>query len=140
MFNSSLPTDNLYKFLALAGVALIIFSFYLSQSRMDLLVERLEEFKQGKLITDISRKRYQLRQHPDQNAAALLKEEIADLRTALFEENLRTWRLQEATLNLFDNLQIVLYIGALLTAFGFTFWYTRVQKHLDLAIKKQAQS
>jgi len=34
---SSLPTDNLYKFLALSGLALLMFSFWLRDERMDAL-------------------------------------------------------------------------------------------------------
>jgi hypothetical protein len=141
MLNSSLPTDNLYKFLAIAGVALIIFSFYMSHSRMDLMWQRQDEWMRTytKTFSELRTKTNQLKQNSGENAKAL-KDEILKLRMAMINDDFTKWQFRETTLDLFNELQVVLYLGCLLAAIGFTFWYTRVQKYLDAALKKQSQN
>ena len=141
----SLPADNLYKFLAIAGLSIVLFSFYLLHVRLDRDWERMiQADKQWMASMDelkqLTRTRYKLKQETSPRTKAIadaddeFKKRVVQIRQQTQEEYLS----RAPTLRLFDELQIALYGGLLFVGMGFTLWYFRVQKYLDIAVKKQS--
>jgi len=145
MVSTSLPTDNLYKFLAITGLSLVLFSFYLLNMRLDRDWERMiQADKQWMLqmdeLRELARTRYNLRQvskpgdKPIKPGDDEFKKRVMQIRQQTQEEYLS----RAPNLRLFDELQVALYAGLFFVGLGFTLWYFRVQKYLDIAIKRQA--
>ena len=143
MITTSLPADNLYKFLAIAGLSVALLSFYLLQVRLDRDWERMiQADKQWMASMDelkqLARARYKLKQETRPSIKAVteaedeFKKRVVQIRQQTQEENLS----RAPTLWLFDELQVALYGGLLFLAMGFTLWYFRVQRYLDIAVKK----
>ncbi len=143
MITTSLPADNLYKFLAIAGLSVALLSFYLLQVRLDRDWERMiQADKQWMASMDelkqLARTRYKLKQETRPSIKAVteaedeFKKRVVQIRQQTQEENLS----RAPTLWLFDELQVALYGGLLFLAMGFTLWYFRVQRYLDIAVKK----
>ena len=146
MISPSLPSDNLYKFLAITGLSIALFSFYLLHVRLDRDWERMiQADKQWMASMDelkqLARSRYKPKQATSPRTKAMagttddeFKKRVAQIRQQMQEEYLS----RTPTLQLFDELQVVLFGGLLFLGMGFTLWYFRVQKYIDIAVKKQS--
>lgn len=140
-----LPTDNLYKFVAIFGIALFIFASAIYISTMPNIIQR---------ITDLEVQKYKLT-----NDNVVLYEEYKHIKTRdkvigedlhnktieLKINNLELWRVN----NLIDvnNHQWKSYNNmfttSLITSFfsiiiGFYFWYRNLQQYQDKIIKYEA--
>jgi hypothetical protein len=117
-----LPTDNLYKFMALTGIVLIISGYVVV-------------WPQAMRSQELSRELKQLGV-----SAQALKGEAdilhARARRLVIEEELKLiFELQSTFMTFFHASQIV---GVILAVVGSFLWYTRLQKYQDLILKKQA--
>lgn len=152
----SIPSDNLYKFAALAGLALIAFSLtYLSSKSYELQIAEIETNAQ------IERIKIDL-QHLKKNMDDLKKDisEMTENRMQATEKKLSTTYTQlieyghkEVDVIALQNkteLQkiwfkkyldagfYVFMLGSFATVYGFGFWYIRVQKPQDKKLKKES--
>lgn len=143
MITTSLQADNLYKFLAIAGLSVALLSFYLLQVRLDRDWERMiQADKQWMASMDelkqLARTRYKLKQEtrPSIKAIAEAEDEFKKRVVQIRQQTQEDYMSRVPTLRLFDELQVALYGGLLFVAMGFTLWYFRVQRYLDIAVKK----
>jgi len=139
---SSPPTDNLYKFMALSGVVLLIIApffwakFYITHAeRTQLAIQMLRELPPPGYFDARAAIEGGLRVSAEQKKLvekydALRKESSRVGSEFLFYENFRYVVTGAA---IFLGL-----LGCALTYFGFRLWYLRLQKPLDRILKKQA--
>jgi hypothetical protein len=147
----SIPTDNLYKFLALAGLSLAIFSFVFPKTQQHDLARVLWETK-----IDIDVAAEQLRYINEQISIMEVKREEAyrknsdlesvkndEMRILDLQHNLRIQQAQAANktkllgdltrelaqVRLFSKIGIAL--GLVLTGCGFFLWYVKLQRYQD---------
>ncbi len=145
----ALPTDNLYKFLALSGVALVVFSFIFPldrlaaiqlkrvemQTQAEVLLVELSNLEKevdraagrekvsDEVLKDLQARRLQLAiKHAEVNGA---KAQVA----VLLEQFERAWSV----------LIVGMFAGIALANVGFFLWYYRVQKPADLLARKQLE-
>ena len=160
----SLPTDNLYKFLALAGLLLLVFALVypldrltelqLKQTKIDtewqtlaLEVSRLAEDSAG-VRGEVDR----LQKNPNAN--------IQDTKGALdsiatISDRLHTLQIKQISLNgkgqeikivsgdIFFMRKLLVFgflLGGILALIGFLGWYFRVQKPQDMLLRKSLKS
>jgi hypothetical protein len=145
MISTGLSADNLYKFVAIAGLSIVLLSFYLLHVRSDRDWERMiQADKQWMASMDelkqLTRTRSKLRQETSPKTRAIadaddeFKKRVVQIRQQTQEEYLS----RAPTLRLFDELQLALYGGLVFIGMGLTLWYFRVQRYLDIAVKKQS--
>jgi hypothetical protein len=147
----NLPTDNLYKFLALGGLTLILFSFVFPKMQEHGLNRVLWETK-----IDIDVAEEQLRYIDEQSSILEAKRQEAyrknanlkplkddEMRILDLQHNLRIQQAQARNktkllsdlsqelvgIRLFAKIGIAL--GLALTCFGFFLWYVKLQRHQD---------
>lgn len=118
----SLPTDNLYKFMALSGIILIISSFFIVWKHADRSQELLRELKAGLAVENT---------YSDNRGSDLsnLKLKLEELELIIKD---KPWYM--------TFLLISQIIGWFLSIIGFRLWYLRVQKHQDIILAEQARS
>jgi len=118
----SLPTDNLYKFMALSGIILIISSFYIVWKHADRSQELLRELNAGLAVENT---------YSDNRGSDLpnLKLKLEELKFILKEKP-----------SYMTFLLISQIIGWVLSIIGFVLWYLRVQKYQDIILAEQARS
>jgi len=200
----NLPTDNLYKFIALSGVFIIVFfiSMYVLRStklreNLDkitteigelqfeklLLIEKdsilnvdlkdleskLDRYKTGSTelkfdLSEISKpildpnKREAFRFFFTYESEILPERKILDdilLRKKLSDENEEKLRIKTNKIYLMSNqtiedikslrrfsilMSLGIFIGSFLAINGFILWYQKVQKYLDIRIRKDSES
>jgi hypothetical protein len=196
----TLPTDNLYKFLALFGLVLVIFAFYFpdekfaraiaqardadksqklakiridrkkaeSQNAMNRINATMEKLKESeKLLRDseaalkakrqsnaleseIQAVREQVQLHNEKInkfweeigvGQARIAEFTDEISTATVNAEANSDAVREAKweADLWSNVSLVCeVIGGMMITGGFYAWYTKVQKHQDTILRKQA--
>jgi hypothetical protein len=144
----TLPTENIYKFMALSGLALLIFSFtFPSRLADELELKAVEVTVEGKLISmEVSELQGEV-ESAKSNPNLSIEDKISfthkltQLNTKLIQfsgNNLRLSVLHKQASHAL-NLSLSGFFFGLITAFfGFIFWYIRIQKPADLLLKKQA--
>ena len=135
------PTDNLYKFVALAGLALLIFSIVYPLKLIDDLELRLvdTEMRRDMLLVDISaleRAADRLTATRVQNPA--VTEQWTEIRKTLEKTHIENRSEEERFKILLKQIRGKLIwlavgtgVGYILAHRGFYLWYHRVQKPLD---------
>lgn len=148
----NLPTDNLYKFMALSGLFLFCFSLYFITTKVDALEERV--YKDGIAYSEWKVKAEALEKEIDhltteKSLAAQKSIEVNEsLKSKLLEHNINLAKVKHATLYSKNNLEQIKHyqqigfwlkvVSLLLSIFGFALWYFRVQKYQDIALKNEA--
>lgn len=147
---TALPTDNLYKFMALAGTLLLVFSVYLGFTRYQKYWERLDELSLELAENEATIRRAERevaaiegKHDPSPEAAQALEErkfearrrhELNKSRLAIVErtDRDRKWAL---------GISIALAVAAVLLAgSGYYLWYDRLQRFQDRAVEAEAQN
>ena len=143
---SGFPTDNLYKFMALSGVFIVVSVFALSLLQLDQI---------SRQRTDIALGKEALMWH-----TALFQEQIDELKKSndpelqkkfdegykpLIEESLQLRResdLADLATEYAERFRIVqsiiLVLGIILASTGFLLWYYRLQRDQDQMIRNEA--
>jgi len=138
------PTDNLYKFLALAGILIVVGGYVFVYLQADRSQELLRELKQGAALihaeTEIARLR-SLLNDPNERRGKHLEEGYE----AAARERARLTKVEEELkfLLAWKNRSMILLaaahvVGSVLSAVGFALWYQRVQRYQDLILRRQA--
>ena len=148
----NLPTDNLYKFIALAGLALIFFSLYFIFTRLEqgtALRNQLEidsasinaeseriEFEWEMLKQKVGRSVKAL-EGPEAKALANARDEINDRKRRIAATAQNATRFIKLNMELVQPVEYAIYFGIGLSAVGFFLWWFKVQRHMDKALREQ---
>jgi septal ring factor EnvC (AmiA/AmiB activator) len=162
----SVPTDNLYKFMALSGLAIVITCLYLFFSRADQLNERLYDVAERKSILEanidamndeiskLNRSIAELKKAADsRDVLAQLTSRVEEgekIKSELLHTRKELIDLTAAaevadmirSLQTKQAIAFMLFetIGIVISGFGFMLWYTRVQKFLDVQLAKTSSA
>jgi preprotein translocase subunit SecG len=152
------PTDNLYKFSAIAGLLFIILSFYPQYLNFKLNEQKIENMKNSKiLMTDLKLANEELellrKKHEETNQSKEgnkpTDEELSKYiqkRKELESRNIEIESVQELEkyyneeinrLNFISH--ITFSVGILVMLIGFYLWYQKVQKPSDLILTNQTK-
>ncbi len=131
----SLPTDNLYKFMALSGIFIAVFGYsvyWIQGGRTQEIVEelsgletRLEVIIKSPIVTGDS----SIDTEKDLEAIAKVMQLTKEF------DNLQKERVVYRNFSIF-----CLVVGSILSISGFSLWYFRVQKFQDMLLRKEALS
>lgn len=136
---SQVPTDNLYKFMAIFGLILILFfgaSIFAASRGLEPALE-----KYAVVSRDINNTLEELNAIQRQSSA------LTPAEVALVTQNINSVLINisegQAYVNSFQILLVAgklsLIIGILLSGTGFCLWYLRTQRYQDKILKKQAE-
>ena len=143
-----LPTDNLYKFIALSGLAIILVSlFYPLRLVVDLELKAAGAMGQIQETTDLIEETERALSDIEKSespTAAQVNEAARKHKLARQSSNrdipigaeLQVLRAQLDGIKSVSRIGIAL--GTIMTAFGFYFWYVRVQRPADRLASRQA--
>jgi hypothetical protein len=141
------PTDNLYKFLALSGLALLVFSVVYPTTRMtELRIRQAETRSQLKIRTlEIEAIEKELNQEiqvqpPSTEQLAILSDRglQSGIKNAQLSSYIEQTNVLVEELSFFMLLlNIGMFFGFTMAVVGFWLWYHKVQRLLDLIAKKQ---
>jgi hypothetical protein len=159
---SNLPTDSFYKFCALAGTVIIIFSFYIYWTSKQNMIKQINEFNLQKAILNVETK-YLIdeikdmkelndylneQKKPSKHIELELKRSLKESSEKGKELEIKTAELtsmRDSTLRLtkeydFFNLNcgIALILGFVLSVYGYLNWYFRIQIYQDQILKSAA--
>ncbi len=153
---TSLPTDNLYKFLALSGVAIVLSTIYFSYDRRSELLARQDQLSAEARLLKVDARFYQNRiqeykasiLRSGSIAAAGLGERVEELQANVLEIERRVAKLEANGLiaarlgrelrMLYALTGFALIVGGALAAVGFRSWYVRLQRYQDAELRKEA--
>ena len=150
----NLPTDNLYKFMALLGLILIILStvfpiwtiHYIGlkqiQSQTELDLFDIEEVYLRREQQEIRETLEALPPNKRIGARRLTDEKARD-HSIKFGQTKGKWEEIKYLNSWRKDLKVFIFtgmfIGSILTVYGFSLWYKRLQKYQDQVIKNEAQ-
>ena len=131
----SLPTVNLYKFIAISGLVLIVTSAVIIWSHDKMLTSIVQEQARRTSLLAAERKQIMDTQAlPEQK-----KTEIAQ-KEAQLKSGDKVFDIALGAANFYGFLALGLeLVGLLAAAIGFWLWYTRVQVHQDRILVAQAK-
>ena len=147
------PTDNLYKFMALFGLALMALSFWLQQNYWDAFSEEAknqtillgrQQSTETRAMVVKARNKAIVEDEP--NSMKELAEIAIELNELIEEKHLNkdlveiSEYVNERRFNWGRWFWIPLSIGGLLSVAGFTLWYVRVQRIEDVLKNRSLNS
>jgi|CXWL01.1.fsa_nt_gi biopolymer transport protein ExbB/TolQ len=137
----SLPTDNLYKFVALTGLALLALSLTFPVSKIIELQMAVTESQALRAKLDIQDDTVERALQKLEKSISPSAGEVASVRELHEQRKLMQIELDKTSkLNTYQLEWIQLYrsasiigliLGSVLATLGFRFWYIRVQRPLD---------
>ena len=142
----SLPTDSLYKFLALSGLVITIIAFILPELLkknysfnvykirmvLDITTEKEKDFKRRAAI-------YNEKQNKTQEEIECYENESLNNRCKRIEIERYVKELEYLLekIKIIDFVQILfIFSGVFMFLSGFYLWYTKIQVYLDAAIQQ----
>ncbi len=142
----TLPTDNLYKFLALAGLVIVVLSDVLQNARMSAINEKLDALRVEAAGTDAESKSIDA----DLARGSALTSHERELLWQRRREHTLHLAESGARLAIVDRLiteqhdiqvwsDVASAIGAVLMILGFGLWYHKVQVYQDRLLRAQAK-
>ncbi len=140
----NLPTDNLYKFMAIAGVSIAFFSIYLMFTRTEQGTVRVDQLARESTLLSEEENQVELaweklkdKKGPRARSLEDARNEIKKRKARMHEDTQAALRFAALNLWLVKELRVVSWVGFFLAIVGFCLWYFRVQKYLDIAIRNQ---
>ena len=144
MTGLNLPTDNLYKFFAIAGVSMTLLSLYLMLTRAEMGTTMRNQLDLEARLIEIEEKQIEeawknLKQKAGPEAKALEKarNDIATRKARLSENARAATRFLQMSVAIVKDLQVAHYLGYVFAGLGFFLWYYKVQRYMDKALKQQ---
>ena len=142
------PTDNLYKFIAIAGMVLLITSIVvINVNSHDLILkilntdktilvleEKLDQLEEVMSLLQTSGSLEEIKIAKDTFSRYLV--EFAEIGA---EIEIDKFLSKEFKRN-FVYLKVLLYIGSIFAVLGFLLWYLKLQRFLDLTVKRDSES
>ena len=129
-----LPTDNLYKFVALSGVAIFLLAAWLAIYPFGAALEfaREAEVNMSDLVSDVM--------EAEKQGLDTISENQNELLTEYFRNETRAESIVAMQEGLMTTYALLAGIGVLIALFGFTLWYNKTQKYADQILRLQAES
>ena len=147
MSGLNLPTDNLYKFMAIAGLSIALFSIYLMFTRAEQGTLRVDQLERESTVLleeenqiELAWERLKEKAGPSSKSLEDARNEIKKRKARMHEDVQAAKRFAELNLWLIKQLRVASIVGVLLAVVGFFLWYFRVQKYLDIAIREQGHT
>lgn len=125
----NLPTDNLYKFMALTGLVLVV---------IGIIPYWVGGTKTQEIAGQVLAKQIILIEAEIADDDEFSRHEVAKLRGEIKQLKFQWDRLLQDRKFLRTLSSAFYSFGTFLSCFGFVLWYTRVQIYQDLLLKKQA--
>ena len=143
-----IPTDSLYKFMALAGIVLIIFSYvipYKNSEELDFLIievgEELEIIERKQKALDLEFSWFE-KLSPQEQMKVIKEISEYHIETGILLAKLKS--KQEKCKLLFSKnkawdkiFNLFFWIGLILSFSGFVFWYIFIQNPQDQLLRKR---
>lgn len=160
---NSLPTDSFYKFIALAGTALILVFTYLMSSSLYTETIKLDEFQIKQAIVSAERdvltdrlaetqeviESIKKQKNPSKESFREMVEEYKEEKKIHRELKIKQAELKAIVeirrewfnrhLQMLVFVAIFMILGAIMAVWGFVCWYSRIQVYQDMIIKRTAQ-
>jgi hypothetical protein len=143
----SLPTDNLYKFLALSGLVIVLFSFIFPMKRIGEIELKSLEIKTQVEVLKIEidylkedTKTWAEKANLNHEETVLLRKRTKDAAIKVAELGGRTEQIEALRGELrfyWRFIKVTVWLGAVISLVGFYLWYFLVQKPNDLLLRKQ---
>ncbi|UTW13083.1 hypothetical protein [Marinobacterium rhizophilum] len=124
----NLPVDNLYKFIALSGLVLTLFSFFYVEP---LLREQSVEI--AKLNAEVG---FYKSKNPEEIKSTYTIEKQVEIEIRIAELKERNLQIKELN----SDAKTFLYFGGFLMLLGFNLWYLLVQRPKDKILKNEAKN
>lgn len=124
-----LPTDNLYKFIAISGIILIVAVFFFGYQKIMLLNEYVSKIEVYMSTFEVLER---------------TKSSEIEMQTFLpvFQDYKRDSSRLHYELSFVENYSKVLigllFLGFILQALGFCLWFVKVQRYEDIILKNKA--
>ncbi|MBM4273084.1 MAG: hypothetical protein FJ134_01275 [Deltaproteobacteria bacterium] len=144
------PTDNLYKFLALSGLVLVIFSIVFPLSRISDINLKLLEFEMQSDVLEVELKYLEQdtaewveKENPTPEEQEMLRKRTLELRIKHTELKGRIRQINGLINEVKENWKILKVGGTVGMAFsfiGFGLWLFRIQLPSDLLLQKQVKN
>lgn len=130
-----IPSSNMYKYVALSGVAIIIVTLVFAVSEIfDIHDQVLKAEERVEVMTA----RLEAGMNPEGNEpASELEQQLNRIRLDAAEKQLQV--LKDRSLELREWATILFTIGIAIAAFGFTRWYRKIQMPMERIAEHQAQ-
>jgi len=136
----SLPTDNLYKFLAIFGLILFVLSIYLVFEKANETIENAD-----KKLEDSLNDLFTLRSNHNLSEAQIQLDKLKESDPLANQWERQLENIREENYNAKEKIQgiinyllyIMLISGIVMMSTGFYYWYYRVQKPLDELTKME---
>jgi len=130
-----IPSSNMYKYVALSGVAIIIVTLVFAVSEVfDIHDQVLKAEERVEVMTA----RLEAGKNPEGNEpASELEQQLNQIRLDAAEKQLQV--LKDRSLELREWATILFTIGIAIAAFGFTRWYRKIQMPMERIAEHQSQ-
>ncbi len=145
-----LPTDNLYKFLALSGLALLVFIVVIPTNQInDIELKTIEVKTQISLLElegSVLKRDVDVagtKKKPTEEKVLKLMDRHQQFNAKLIQIQGQRERLAALSKQLGSALDLIWiggFIGLVMTNVGFYLWYVRVQKPADILANKQLEA
>lgn len=133
--NLPVPRSNMYKYVALSGVAIIIVTLVFSVSQLFRIHDQILEAEERVAIMTA---RLEVGKNADGgNPRSELEQELDRIRLESAQRRLEV--LNDRSLEMREWATIVFTIGIAVTAFGFTRWYRKIQMPMERIAQHQAE-
>jgi len=124
----NLPTDNLYKFAAIFGLVLIVFSSYMFNKTVD----------NGLKIEDEIRLKHEILRLDSIQTPIADTIQMAKAKAEFDKENNQYRRIVNSITSIFYLYVILFIIGCIAAFLGFKYWYKKTQKMNDEILANEA--
>jgi len=134
----SLPTDNLYKLMAMSGVFIVAISLFLWASSISGLNQSIIEVSTKIKIYELKKEALEHKKISGK-IDTQLQDKIDNIFFQIQGNALKNkLLLEDIKVNSLIALSVIL-LGVFLSYLGFTLWYSRVQKYHDTILASQAE-
>lgn len=130
-----IPSSNMYKYVAISGVAIIIVTLVFAVSELFDIHDQMLEAEERVAIMAA---RMEAGKGPDGGQpASELEQNLNQIRLDAAEKRLKT--LKDRSLELREWATILFTIGIAVAAFGFTRWYRKIQLPMERIARHQSE-
>ncbi len=145
----NLPTDNLYKFVALAGLSIVVLSVVLPTAQQNATGDKIDQYTidLAVLAVEVKNLKEELeiavaQPRPSAHDQRLLRQRQLELDARVATITVRTAilkRLVEKQGEVLGWMAVGLLTGLVLAVIGFSLWYARVQRYQDQLLRAQGK-
>jgi len=147
------PTDNMYKFICVSGLILIVFCLYMVQSNISTRDEAVQQIQEQQAVTRLELEFLNSDEAESDSTYRVKHLEVPDEIKQEFIKRRRELKIKIAKQEVLvtNNSRMVEYLerdfktytsfaitGIVYTLLGLYLWYTRSQKYIDQKLKREA--